>query len=233
MIVNDFVTGLVALLIGYVLGSFPTAYLLTKWKTGKDIRKLGGGNVGGLNTFKEVGIWAAIAVTLIDIGKGAATIAITYYALNMEERFVLLSAVGVVLGHNWMPWLKFSGGKGMGATVGVLVMIMPIYGYLMELAIFGGIVVVPLLLTRNVALSMGLGLVALPFLGWLSMQDGYFVTWSLVVGIIIAIKFASTAIGVIAKSTRTLSRGIDEEKFQVTSIKEPYSCYPISVRQTW
>lgn len=201
MIVNDFVTGLVALLIGYGLGSFPTAYLLTKWKTGKDIRKLGGGNVGGLNTFKEVGIWVAIAVTLIDIGKGAAVIAITYYALNLKGTFVLISAVGAVLGHNWMPWLKFSGGKGMGATVGALVMIMPLYGYLMELAIFGAIVVLPLLLTRNVALSMGLGLVALPFLGWLSIHSGLFVVWSLAVGIIIAIKFASTAITVIAKST--------------------------------
>jgi glycerol-3-phosphate acyltransferase PlsY len=201
MIVNDFVTGLVALLIGYVLGSIPTAYLLTKWKTGKDIRKLGGGNVGGLNTLKEVGIWVAIAVTLIDIGKGAATVAITYYALNMDQPFVLIAAVGAVLGHNWMPWLKFSGGKGMGVTVGALVMIMPIYGYLMELAIFGAIVVLPLLLTRNVALSMGLGLVALPFLGWLSMHSGLFVVWSLVVGIIIAIKFASTAVTVIAKST--------------------------------
>jgi len=201
MIVNGFISGLIALLIGYLLGSFPTAYLFTRWKTGKDIRKLGGGNVGGLNTFKEVGLWVAIAVTLIDIAKGAAVIAITYYALNLDKPYVLISAVGAVVGHNWMPWLKFSGGKGMGATVGVLVMIMPIYGYLMELAIFAGIVVVPLLLTRNVALSMGLGLVALPFLGWLSMHDGYFVTWSLVSGIIIAIKFASTAIGVIAKST--------------------------------
>ena len=201
MIINDFVTGLIAFLIGYILGSIPTAYLVTRWKTGKDIRKLGGGNVGGLNTFKEVGILPAIIVTLVDIGKGAAVIAITYYTLDLEQVFVLVSAVGAVAGHNWMPWLKFTGGKGMGAAVGALVMIMPIYGWTLELAIFGGIVVIPLLLTRNVALSMGLGLVSLPFLGWLSMHSGLFVIWSLVVGIIIAIKFASTAVGVIAKST--------------------------------
>ncbi len=201
MIVNDFVTGLIAFLIGYVLGSIPTAYLITKWKTGKDIRKLGGGNVGGLNTFKEVGFAAAAAVTLIDIAKGAAVIAITYYALNLDQVFVLVSAVGAVVGHNWMPWLKFAGGKGMGAAVGALVMIMPIYGWSLELAIFGVIVVIPLLLTRNVALSMGLGLVSLPFLGWLSIHSGLFVIWSLVVGMIIAIKFASTAIKVVTKST--------------------------------
>ncbi len=201
MIVNDFVTWLIAFLTGYILGSIPTAYLVTRWKTGKDIRKLGGGNVGGLNTFKEVGVLAAIVVAIVDIGKGAAVIAITYYAFDLDQVFVLVSAVGAVVGHNWMPWLKFTGGKGMGATVGALVMIMPIYGWTLELAIFGGIVVIPLLLTRNVALSMGLGLVALPFLGWLSMHSGLFVIWSLVVGIIIAIKFASTAAGVIAKST--------------------------------
>lgn len=200
MIVNDLVTGLVALLIGYLLGSIPTAYLFTKWKTGKDIRKLGGGNVGGFNTFKEVGLWLAIAVIIVDIGKGALTIAVTHYLLDMEQQFVLLAAIGTVVGHNWMPWLKFSGGRGMGATVGILVMIMPIYGYVEELAIVGGIIIVPLIITRNIALSMGLGLVALPFLGWLSMHSGLFVIWSLLVGILIAIKFAGTAVGVIAKS---------------------------------
>jgi glycerol-3-phosphate acyltransferase PlsY len=46
----------VALVIGYLLGSIPTAYIVTRLATGKDIRQLGGGNVGGLNTFLEVGI---------------------------------------------------------------------------------------------------------------------------------------------------------------------------------
>lgn len=201
MIVNDFVTGLVALLIGYLLGSFPTAYLFTKWKTGKDIRKLGGGNVGGFNTFKEVGLWLAIAVIIVDVSKGALTVFITHYLLDMSEPFVLLAAIGTVVGHNWMPWLKFSGGRGMGATVGLLVTILPIYGYAKELAIVASIIIVPLILTRNIALSMGLGLVALPFIGWLSMHWGLFVAWSLLVGILIAIKFAGTAVGVIAKST--------------------------------
>jgi glycerol-3-phosphate acyltransferase PlsY len=201
MIGNEFVTGLIAILIGYALGSIPTAYLVTRLKTGQDIRKLGGGNVGGLNTYTEVGILPAIIVTLVDIAKGAATVAITYWALHLDQTYVLISAVGAVIGHNWMAWLKLSGGKGMGATVGTLVVILPVYGYLKELAIFGGIVVVPLLITRNVALSMGLGLVALPFLGWLSMHSGLFVIWSVVLGLLIAVKFAPTALSATAKYT--------------------------------
>jgi glycerol-3-phosphate acyltransferase PlsY len=174
---------------------------VTRWKTGKDIRKLGGGNVGGLNTYKEVGIVPAIIVAIVDLGKGAATVAITRYGLHLQETYVLISATGAVMGHNWMPWLKFSGGKGMGADIGALFVIMPAYGYLKELWIFLGIVLVPLLATRNVALSMGIGLVALPFIGWLSIHSGLFVTWSLVTGLIIAAKFAPTALAAIAKSS--------------------------------
>ena len=200
MIQNPFITGLVSLFIGYVLGSIPTAYLVTKWKTGKDIRKLGGGNVGGLNTFKEVGALPAIIVTIADLGKGAATVAVTRYALNLQETYVLISVTGAVIGHNWMPWLKFSGGKGMGTDIGALFVILTTYGYLKELWIFLGIVLVPLLATRNVALSMGIGLVALPFLGWLSMRSGLFVVWSVVTGLVIAAKFAPTAFTAIARS---------------------------------
>ena len=202
MIVNEIVTGIIALLIGYVLGSIPTAYIVTRLKTGKDIRQLGGGNVGGLNTYLEVGALSAIGVGIFDIGKGTAAVAIAHWALHFDKPYVLIAAIAAVIGHNWMVWLKFSGGKGMGATIGALVTIMPIYGYVLpELLIFIGIIVAPLAVTRNVALSMGIGLLALPFIGWLSMGDGMFVIWSVILGIIIVVKFAPTTIAVISKST--------------------------------
>ena len=55
MIGNELFTILIVVIIGYFLGSIPTAYIVTRLKTGKDIRALGGGNIGGLNTYKEVG----------------------------------------------------------------------------------------------------------------------------------------------------------------------------------
>ena len=201
MIVNEFLTTLIVIIIGYFLGSIPTAYIVTRLKTGKDIRKLGGGNVGGLNTLKEVGLIPAIIVTLIDISKGAAVVAITHWALRLDRPYVLLAAIATIIGHNWMVWLKFNGGKGMGASIGVLVIIMPIYGYSLGLAIFSVIVAIPLLLTSNIALSMGLGLLSLPFIFWLGgTHSGMLVIWSVVIGLIIAGKFTPTALRALAKT---------------------------------
>ena len=201
MIVNEFLTVLIVIIIGYFLGSIPTAYIVTRLKTGKDIRKLGGGNVGGLNTLKEVGLIPAIIVTQIDISKGAAVVAITHWALRLDRPYVLLAAIATIIGHNWMVWLKFNGGKGMGASIGVLVIIMPIYGYSLGLAIFSVIVAIPLLLTSNIALSMGLGLLSLPFIFWLGgTHSGMLVIWSVVIGLIIAGKFTPTALRALAKT---------------------------------
>ena len=202
MIVNELVSGIIVLLIGYLLGSIPSAYIFTRLATGKDIRQIGGGNVGGYNTYLEAGALPAIGATVVDLGKGAAAVAIAHWALNLDKPYVLIAAIGVVIGHNWMVWLKFKGGRGMGATIGALAVIMPLYGYFLpEFVILLGIIVVLLAITRNVALSMGISLLALPFIAWLSMHSGLFVVWSVVLGIIIAAKFAPTAISVIAQSS--------------------------------
>lgn len=205
MIGNELVTGLVAGFIGYMLGSIPTAYIVARIKTGKDIRKMGGGNVGSLNTFKEVGVIPAIIVAVFDVGKGAAVIAITHDVLDLPQIYVLISALAVVIGHNWMVWLKFTGGKGMGAAIGTLLVILPVYGYAFELAILCGIILVLLILTRNVALSNGVGLLALPFLSWLVMHSGLLVAWSVLLGLIIAAKFTPTAVRALRKSSNVMS----------------------------
>ena len=67
MIVSDVISGIIAIIIGYLLGSTPTAYLATRLATGRDIRQLGGGNVGGLNTYREVGLWPGIVVSIVDL----------------------------------------------------------------------------------------------------------------------------------------------------------------------
>jgi glycerol-3-phosphate acyltransferase PlsY len=200
VIVNEVVTGIIVITIGYLLGSIPTAYIATRLATGKDIRQLGGGNVGGLNTYREAGVWPAIAVGIVDFSKGAAAIAIAYWLLSLPLLFVLLCGLGAVIGHNWMVWLKFSGGKGMGPAIGALMVAMPLYGYWQGLPIFFGIVLIPFIITRNVALSMGTGLVLLPLITWLGAKSGTATVMAIIMGLVIAIKFLPTARAAWAKT---------------------------------
>ncbi|MFH1663021.1 MAG: glycerol-3-phosphate acyltransferase [Chloroflexota bacterium] len=189
-----------AIIIGYLLGSIPAAFIITRLVKGQDIRRIGGGNVGGLNVFREVGLWPALAVGVVDFGKGAAAVAIAKWGLNVPDAYVLLAGLASVIGHNWMVWLKFSGGKGMGTTMGALLVLLPVYGYSLQLGIFFGIIIIPLLITRNVAMSMFLGLAALPILVWFATHSGYATIISVVLLLIIMVKFLPTAIAALRKS---------------------------------
>ena len=200
MIVNDILTGIIAIVIGYLLGSIPSAYIATRLAKGKDIRQMGGGNVGGLNVYREAGPWPALGAAIFDVGKGAGAVAIAYWLLALPPVFVLLAGLASVVGHNWMLFLKFSGGKGMAAAFGSLAVLLPVYGYPQGLLILFGIILIPFLITRNVALSMGTGLVALPVIIWLGMHSGIGTIMAVIVGLVILIKFLPTARAAWARS---------------------------------
>ncbi len=196
MIINE----ISAIIIGYLLGSIPAAYIATRLATGKDIRQMGGGNVGGLNVHREVGTWPGFAVGIADLSKGAAAVAIAYWLLDLSPVFVLLTGLAAVIGHNWMVWLKFSGGRGMGVTIGTLAILLPVYGYWPGLLIFIGIILIPYIITHNIALSLCIALVALPFITWLGMNSGTGTIMAVVLGLVIGIKFLPTARATWAKA---------------------------------
>ena len=191
-----------AIVIGYLLGSIPSAYIATRLATGKDIRRMGGGNVGGQNVRREVGAWPALAVGIVDLSKGAAAVAIAYWLLDVPTEFVLATGLAAVIGHNWMVWLKFSGGKGMGVTIGALAVLLPVYGYWQGLLIIFGIILIPYIITHNIALSMCIALVCLPFITWLGMNSGIGTMMAVILGLVIGIKFLPTAKAAWAKAER-------------------------------
>ena len=87
----------------------------------------------------------------------------------------------------------------MGATFGALFVLLPVYGYPLGLAILFGIILIPFIITRNVALSMGVGLLSLPFITWLGMDSGIGTIMAVVTGIVIAVKFLPTARAALVK----------------------------------
>lgn len=117
---NNFVIAVLC----YIIGSFPTAYLLVKYKTSKDLTKEGSGNVGTLNSFTvSKSKFIGIAVLLIDILKGVLPVYFMMYVMPHPYQSVMLGACALILGHNYPVWLKFKGGRGLATGAGIFMVI--------------------------------------------------------------------------------------------------------------
>jgi glycerol-3-phosphate acyltransferase PlsY len=102
----------------YICGSIPFGLILTKVFTGKDVRKIGSGNIGATNVLRTGNKYLALATLLLDVLKGYAPVIITRYFF---PEFIQISALLVFLGHVFPIWLKFKGGKGVATYLGILI----------------------------------------------------------------------------------------------------------------
>lgn len=103
----------------FLIGSIPTAFLVGKITQGKDLRKLGSGNIGATNAFRVLGKKAGFFVFAVDFAKGFLPIVLAKPLFLGHENFVWL-AVAPILGHIFTPFLGFKGGKGIATGAGVL-----------------------------------------------------------------------------------------------------------------
>jgi len=188
--------GVIAVVIAYLLGSIPSAYIATRLATGKDIRKLGGGSVGTLNVYNEVGKGAATAVGIFDMGKAAAAVAIAYWVIGAPLLFVLAAGLAVVAGHIWSVFLKFTGGNGLATTIGVLAVLMT-----KELLIALAITFLIIVITRNPVLSANISLlISVPISAWLMGRPWLFVIFPLALALMLVLHFLPTAKAALVKA---------------------------------
>ncbi len=199
MIVNELITGIIAIIIAYLLGSINSAYIVTRLVTGKDIRQLGEGNAGSRNVFRSVGFWAAVPVAIFDMGKGTASVAIAYWLLDVPifdtNLFVLLAGIAAIAGHMWSVYLKFTGGNGLAATIGALAILLP-----WELLIVFGVMFVLTVIMRNPVLSLNIGLLSLPVSSWFLKKEWLPVYFSIVIIVMMILNFLPTARVALAKA---------------------------------
>lgn len=111
--------------IAYLVGSVPTAYLLVRMAVGQDIRTRGSGNVGGTNALRTAGWRIGITVTLIDVVKGVLAVWLMRL-YNPESGWVAAAVLAAVLGHCYPVWLKFRGGKGVATGFGAFLVVAPL-----------------------------------------------------------------------------------------------------------
>ena len=112
------IESLIALVLGYLLGSIPFGLLLTRAAGLGDIRSIGSGNIGATNVLRTGNKAIAAATLLLDAAKGA--VAVIAAGLIINPFVALTAGFGAVLGHCFPLWLGFKGGKGVATTLGVL-----------------------------------------------------------------------------------------------------------------
>lgn len=130
-------SALLIIVASYLIGGVPVAYLTGRGLRGIDIRKYGSRNVGASNVWQSVSRVAVVPVGLAEIAQGFAGILIAKAA---GESLAIQVAAGLaaLAGHNWSPYLRFSGGRGVGHAIGfMLVLSWPALGGFIGLSLAG------------------------------------------------------------------------------------------------
>jgi len=177
---------IIAMVIGYLLGSIPFAYIAGRLKKGVDVRQVGGGNVGALNVMREIGVAVGFAVLAADVAKGVVAVFVAQW-LGLSLIWVFVVGFAAVAGHNWPVFLRFRGGKGAATIMGVLLALVP-----GEFAISFAITTIVVLITSNPTLGFGIGMAFLPLIIWQFNGSGMLIIYSLALAVFLGIRHFAT-----------------------------------------
>ena len=125
----------VLVVLAFWLGACPFALWIGKWFLGKDIRNYGDGNPGAYNVMRAGGRWSFALALVVDMAKGVPFVALAHYQFGLPEAMVMVVGLSAILGHAFTPILRFSGGKALGVTGGVL-LAMPQHELFISIVIF-------------------------------------------------------------------------------------------------
>jgi len=154
---------LLLIILAYLIGSIPTALIISKKFFGIDIRDFGSGNMGATNAFRVLGPKYGTLIMVLDILKGMIAVGLfyflPYYLTNELERTNFMMGLGLsaVIGHIFPVFANFKGGKGVATLLGMLIAVQPVVAVCCI-----GVFLVVLFLTRYVSLSSILGAIMLP-----------------------------------------------------------------------
>jgi glycerol-3-phosphate acyltransferase PlsY len=181
---------ILGVVVSYLVGSIPTAYLFGRFLKGIDIRQHGSGNVGATNAFRILGKGPGTAVLLIDVLKGAVVTSLVANLFGLTDPMMrVILGVVAVCGHNWTIFLNFKGGKGIATSLGVLIgltiaidSIRPVVSctFLSWLVVF--------LASGYVSLASIVASVALPFLALIFPQPFAVVLLSIVLCVFVVLR---------------------------------------------
>lgn len=183
---------IVMLLLSYLIGAFPSGFVIGKIFFKKDIRQFGSGNTGATNSFRVLGRPAGFLVTFLDIFKGFITVFfplwLPVHADGPISTFFtngLIVGLFAILGHVYPIYLKFQGGKAVATSAGVVLGVNPILLLILAIIFF-----VVLKIFKYVSLASIVGAICC-VIGSLIIQDYILLVVSFLVSIILIIRHRS------------------------------------------
>ena len=158
-------TGLLSIVIAYLLGSIPFGYVLTRLTTGRDVRASGSGNIGATNVMRTAGKKLGIATLALDILKGVLAVALADWLTTSDPMWMALSALAVSAGHVFPVFLNFQGGKAVATFAGA-------FGYLRPLPLLATMIVfiIGVAATKHISAGSVLGAGTFPLGAWIILH---------------------------------------------------------------
>ena len=164
---------ILGLAAAYLIGAIPTSYLAGKFGRGIDLREHGSKNLGATNVYRVLG-WAwAIPVALVDIAKGAISVALFAPRAGGAPWIAVAMGVAAVLGHIFSPYVGFKGGKGVATAAGMFLALAPL-----AVGIALPVWTLCLWLTGYVSFSSIVAAVTFPLLVRLTRPDALATFWA-------------------------------------------------------
>lgn len=187
-------------IIAYLLGSIPFSYLVTRMKTGGDIRSMGSGNVGATNVLRTSGKLAGLAALVLDVCKGVAAVAVAR-ALTREDAWAGIAGFSAAAGHSFPLFLRFRGGKSVATGAGAFLML-SFFGILCSLGTFG----LMLFFFRIVSLGSIVASASFPLFAWIFGAQRGTILWGAATAALIILRHRANVVRLMRREEEKLGK---------------------------
>ena len=167
-------------ILAYLIGSIPSGLIIGKNLFNTDVRQYGSKNIGATNTYRVIGLKAALPVFLCDALKGAAGVVLLS---SYGPMYMILGGILAMMGHNWSIFLGFKGGRGVATGLGVLIALSPLVA-LIAFLVWGVIVY----FTKLVSLGSIIAAALVPILMYFTGESYWFVGFGALAALFVIVR---------------------------------------------
>jgi len=188
---------------GFALGAVPFSWILARLLGGVDIRRVGSGNVGATNVARSLGYGAGTAALLLDAAKGVAAVLLARTIAGPGRPAAEALAGGLaILGHNFTPFLRFRGGKGVATGAGVLGVLAPC-----ALGVSIAAFIVTVVVTRTVSLGSVMAAAVMPVAVYLCDGERSVIVLAVLVAVLVIARHRANLARIFAGTENRLGGG--------------------------